>query len=458
MNKMNKKIKIILIVVTILVSVICVLIYLKLTKQIDGFNPGQTNNPSSTSPSPNQVQILPAIGPCGSVTLSSDDMQFAGLLILNQFGNNIFNNYYVKTNLSDITGTVTLIPKTSPSSTSPSSTSPTSTRSPTSTSPTSTSPTSTSPTLSTIQNAFKQTYDIILNGDICEFYNNTSNPIISINPVPSNTNTSINQFVCEKKTININTTQTFSAPNKNTTLTINIPKFANQLANNSISGIIIFLNNNVNNANMLNTLKVSINDLNDKPISNWNNPIPIIAEDKYISLLLPLSTTIPSSTMSSTSTTIPSSTMSSTSTTIPSSTMSSTSTTKAATSTTNAATSTTNAATSTTNAATSTTNAATSTTRNSSTGTVVAFANINMIEKFSQVYANYVSPINYIPVPAPIPSIIPTTTQYVNNITPTTTPMNNFGYKILPNPNTNLYQTDFAGTSNVYSPYIYYNQ
>ena len=54
---------------------------------------------------------------------------------------------------------------------------------------------------------------------------------------------------------------------------------------------------------------------------------------------------------------------------------------------------------------------------------------------------------------------IPITTSPITTspMTSTTSPMTTHGYKISKNPQTNLYQQNFDGTSNVYAPYIYHN-
>ena len=75
-------------------------------------------------------------------------------------------------------------------------------------------------------------------------------------------------------------------------------------------------------------------------------------------------------------------------------------------------------------------------------------------------------PASTVPIPTggisttPMTSTTTSTTPMTSTTKPmtsTTSPMTTHGYKISKNPQTNLYQQNFDGTSNVYSPYIYHN-
>jgi len=157
-------------------------------------------------------------------------MQIAGILILDQFGINIFNNNGIQMDLSDILSGISLSTNDSESPL---------------------------PTNIDISKTVKQTYNIN-NSNISE--------------------------------INIDSSQVFISPaNAGVTsyLSINIPKNA---SNNEITNIILFFDgsNSVNNTNMLNNLNISLYNLNNKLISFWkstnnqfNNNI------NYLSIIFP---------------------------------------------------------------------------------------------------------------------------------------------------------------------------
>ena len=101
-NKKNK-----VVVLLVIMSIIIIGVYLLLLSNNEGFT---TTEPLTTPAFSNIQQKLTSIGPCSRVDITANNMNIAGILILDQYGNNIFNNYYVTSGLNDIDGTVTTIP------------------------------------------------------------------------------------------------------------------------------------------------------------------------------------------------------------------------------------------------------------------------------------------------------------------------------------------------------------
>jgi hypothetical protein len=452
-----------------------------------------STQPTSTRPTSAQpINILSSVGPCSRIEIISDNMNFAGLLILNQFGNNIFNNDYITTELNDISGNIvsTILSPLSSSA--------------------SMSTIANSNTILNVKNAFSQTYNMILNNiDNCKF---DSDNIDTIN-IPNATNLNNNYNICNKPNYIINPNDSSkiftTSSGTNTNLSINIPQIANtniplptNMQINNISKIIFCMIKNINNDDMINSLKINIYDLNNKPIAEWND-IRTIISTNFLTLALPplISNTIPNSTQTNVArfidikksyfsdvfankvsysnyypasvntsfTTMPNS---STSTTMPSS---STSTTMG-----NLATSTTmgNSLTSTTmgNSSTSTTmgNLATSSTMgNSSTScknevkgifpelqSITSFMN-DIKSMFPDISQNQIKEL----IDAGIDiNKLKANNEIINNnesINDNGNVLNSKGIHLSNNfkgPSTNIMQVDFTGTSNIYSPYLYYNK
>ena len=244
-----------------------------------------TTYPTTTQPTTTQppINILSSVGPCSRIEIISNNMNFAGLLILNQYGNNIFNNNYITSKLTDISGNIMS---------------------------TSLTPINSSASVSTIantnpmsiSNAFAQTYNMILNNiDSCNFDIDTTN-------TPNATNLNNNYNICNKPNYIINPNDSSkiftTSSGTNTNLSINIPQITNtniplptNMQINNISKIIFCMIKNINNDDMINSLKINIYDLNNKPIAEWND-IRTIISTNFLTLALPplISNTIPNST------------------------------------------------------------------------------------------------------------------------------------------------------------------
>jgi hypothetical protein len=204
--------------------------------------------PQATQPQTTQFQLiqqLPAIGPCSRVEIISSNINLAGVLILNQYGNNIFNNNYVKSNLSDITGLINAIPL----------------------------------SISNINALFGQTNNIFIpNNSFCDFNSNITDTNNPNNYILNCTNINNSDI---KTQYSINPSLMFSSPNAST-ISINIPQTANNnplppnITLSNISRIILCLNSKINNSVMLNNLDIRAYDLNNTIISKWN------VSEKYI--------------------------------------------------------------------------------------------------------------------------------------------------------------------------------
>jgi len=253
-----------------------------------------TTQPTTTKP---PLIIYPSIGPSSRIEIISNNMNFAGLLILNQFGNNIFNNDYVTSELNDISGSISTVVLPQISS-----------------SPSISNSTIANSNPMNISNAFAQTYNIILNNtDICKFDSNNTDTT----NIPNATNLNNNYNICNKPNYIINpndSSKIFTTSSGiETKLLINIPQIANtnlplptNIQINNISKIIFCMIKNINNDDMINSLKVNIYDLNNILISSWNNISTnalnnFSTSNNFISLAIPPTTNSPQITPTQTS-------------------------------------------------------------------------------------------------------------------------------------------------------------
>ena len=334
-------------------------------------------------------QILPAIGPCKTLRISSLDLNLAGVLIFNQWGNNIFYNSKIQLSQTQITGFYRQQIVT----------------------------TNESIESTDISPLFENTHNMQFNNEICNFdktFENTTPGYYVFSCINLNIkNTREAYYAIEQRKM-------FTTPqNTKTDVFINIP-IINQ-NNINITKIILFLNPELNNLNMLNSLQIELIDSNDSLIK-WSTVKTTINNVPPISV-------ITFSLESNTNTIITQSGGSS-------------------------------------------------------------FQNINSIkEKFNTLNLN-ISNIDNIDnnkvIPVPLDTLqsgTTTTSQSGTGTSGTTTtsqsgtgttttkyntastiPLTTYGYKMNnslnpldSNSQTNLYQKNFDGTSNVYAPYIYYN-
>jgi len=262
---MNKKIKIILIVFTIIMVIII------FTKNNANFNEGFFD-PSSTPPSDytssststgpdifRKSKQLYSVGPCEKIHISGINIKLAGLLILNKFGNSIFNNYQVKLSPAEIASKSRIFATNS------------STPLPTSN--------------IDLSKLFNQT-DIDLNNFSCDYDTNVSN---TINQNPTNT-TPVNKYNLNCTNNNtpsitknnvIDPTNMFTTPlNIDTTILIPIPQVSNnnllsptssQPIKPNVSAIVLILNNTIDNTDMLNSLIIELYDTSGNIITTWKN-------------------------------------------------------------------------------------------------------------------------------------------------------------------------------------------
>ena len=487
-NKKKYFMPIIAIILFVVVFII-VFVLIKYIRKVDGFysipveengigilDPSYTVNPSypmvqsypsdilSSSdllPSPyKKIQILPSIGPCDKVIIRAANLNLAGILILNQWGNNIFNNDYVKLAANDIDASYVLMNFEAQ--------------------------TTSSVLTDNVSSLFNQTYYMTFNNMSCDFDN-------MIEELPGTDPKYVN-FNCydlennASKRYGFDKTQMFTTSNNDVTeITINIP----QEANNNISRIVFFLNNQIDNSDMLRTLGIRIlkKTENSPPssLANWSltsyvKPItdPITNVTSFILTNIPRETNIvtfslPSAPTTPTDTTYPSTTLGTSkfkninsnsekfvdviakSATkelipvppipVPSEQVIETGTGTTTTS------SPTGTGTTTTSSPTSSPTETGTTTTSSPTETGTTTTS---------------SPTRTGTTTTSSPTRTGTTTTSSPTRTGTTTtstiPLTTYGYKIQTPINqsdngtqTNLYQKNFDGTSNVYAPYIYYN-
>ena len=372
----------------------------------------------------NKKELVFALGPCLNFEITANNMNLLGIIVVGKRGDNIFNNDINSTSINDIDKIGNYI--TTPLST--------------------TQTTSTNPEPSIVSNTkfsdlFLQTI-YINNLSSCNFIDNTkdsNNNIIlpCVNRYWSEIENSMKVYDYNHI---LDSTKMFRTPdNTQTKVLINLPQAPNQpimtrpinsprptelfINNTHISSIILCLNSNIDNTIMLNSLKINVFGLNHESIAMWkindvvdpstnflkfilykpHTPIPtfssnfinINSNEKFLDIL-PESINIDMLSSSNTETS-PSPNTSTTTTTSPNTTTTSPNTT--------------------------TTSPNTTTTKPNTTTTS------------------------------------PNTTTTSPNITttrPNTIELTDHGYKIPKKPYTNLFQRDFNGSSNIYSPYIYY--
>jgi hypothetical protein len=238
-------------------------------------NQSTTTQPTTTQPTTTQsqptttqdqlLQQMPAIGPCSRVEITANNINLAGILILDQYGNNIFNNNYVKSNLSDINGTY------------------------------SSSPDELRISRDLWSNLFKQTYNIVIeDGASCDFDSNNTD---SYNPnmyMLKCTNTNTNRI----SNYPIDKTQIFSPLNTESltsTISVDIPQTANNnplppnISISNISRIVLCLNNQIDNTIMINSLNIRVYGLDNSIIAKWNVSQTIDPATNFLTFILPSS-------------------------------------------------------------------------------------------------------------------------------------------------------------------------
>jgi hypothetical protein len=368
------------------------------------------------------MPYIPSVGPCATVDISAINMNLVGVLILNQDGNNIFNNEFITSKLSDITGVYDsyfLSASADPSITLPNAQS------------------------YNISDLFSQTYDIKLNNLSCDFDSNNDYDLYcrSLNPnLPS-------------QHFNFDPLKMFSPQNTEkfqTYLSIFIPEHKKS---SYISKIVLILNNQLDNSDMLNSLIVEINDYDYvDALARWDNiNTNIDPNTNFITLSIPSSTSvsnfknikknnrskfvdIPASYVNSAQATrIAESVAAEAATAAPPPIV------ETVIPNTYSGTTSTNSNPTTTYSGTTSTNSNPTTTYSGTTST-----NSNPTTTYSGTTSTNANP----------------TTTYSGSMT--TIPLTTYGYKInkpdlFSSPETKLYQHNFEGTSNIYSPAIYYN-
>ena len=230
-------------------------------------------------------------------------------------------------------------------------------------------------------------------------------------------NNSINNSILQYR---IDKTKMFSPPDTQkytSTISINIPQIANKplptnITISNISRIILCLNNQIDNSVMLNTLRVRVYDLNNNVITKWYVSEIIDPATNFLTLVLPSSYPITTKANSSNFANVK---------------------------------------------------------KNRSN-----FVNLKNALKFVDVVAKpddvVLSALILVPTTTQPTTTQPTTTQPLYGQTTTTQPLyvqptttqplsnnNALQNKIKSSPSTKLFQRNFKGTSNVYSPAIYNN-
>jgi len=459
-NISKKNIIFFLFILIFLLILICIIIYFMKYKNKEPFEDPSTTIPYITDTvststmyqsipfgtiENNIVNIkkLPAIGPCKQVIIRAGNFNLAGILILNQYGNNIFNNYYVKLEPEEIKASYVLMNFTDGT---------------------------TSAELKNVSSLFNQTSYMHFDNEKCNFETKDQSF-----PSPKN----LLHFRCTNlnnkslsRLYEIDKSQMFTTPiNKVTELTIDIPQIANNnplpsnmsIPNINISRIILFLNDQIDNTDMLKTLEIKIKKTDNSDLASWsidtenlnikseiitfslpstNNPSTTLGTsnfkninskpdkfininskpDKFINIIDIIANMVSNNDIIpaplDTNTTQPL---------VTETTPTGTGTTPTGTGTTPSGTGTTPSGTGTTPTGTGTTPSGTGTTPTGTTPTG-------------------------------------TGTSTTRRATSSTMPITTYGYKIQNSQNTsesgpqsNIYQKNFEGTSNIYTPYIYYN-
>ena len=367
----------------------------------------------------NSKQLMPTIGPCSRIEISSDDLQFAGIILISQYGGNILNGCQLPQigieadpSIPIITGSMTSIPSTNAT---------------TNVTDTNINAYNITTNESAIIDALSNTRLISFENNVCDVDSNIINRPTSINLI-NTTNIlkcfDINTMIETLKIIDTN--KMFFAPrNTNTTLNINLPRgTVNRRINRNISSILFCMNNlnsTIDNKKMLQSLKISlfgINNITKEEIilAKWQlseSEIITSLNSAFINMIIPKTK-------------------------------------------------------------------------------LSKFINIKSKSNFGNIYATDVNLSSVIPVNGnieptttlfPFTTLAPTTTTLAPTTTlfPFTTlgntsttlgntstqvPLTTYGYKIsneyndsksYKNSRTNLYQRNFNGTSNIYTPYIYKN-
>jgi len=258
-------------IILFIVVFIIVFVLIKYIEKVDGFDTSTSTQPTTTQPTTTQAttstmnplttkympldimnQILPAIGPCLNLKISSLDLNLAGVLILNQWGNNIFNNSKIQLSQNQISGfhehqIVTTNEFVESKDISP---------------------------------LFENTHNIYLNNEKCnfDFDNKNTYPGYYIF-----TSTPLNIGNRREKDHLINQRKMFTTPkNVKTDVVIYIP---NDNDNNvNITKIVLFLNPELNNINMLKSLEIELTNFNISLIK-WSTVKTTINNDPPISVI-----------------------------------------------------------------------------------------------------------------------------------------------------------------------------
>jgi hypothetical protein len=213
----------------------------------------------------NKKELILSIGPCSKIEITANNMNLVGIILVDRFRNNIFNNNMYKIGINDNIGKYISTPV------------------PTTPSTISITPDPTRLYNTNINDLFLQTNKI--NNLTCDFNQNIKDSnnnillpyIASVNHVTYDIN--IENYILDPKIM-------FTTPdNTQTTLEINIPQEPNQLLSPSLidgvlransfkhtthlSSIILCLNNNIDNTIMLNSLNINVFDLNNESIAMW---------------------------------------------------------------------------------------------------------------------------------------------------------------------------------------------
>ena len=402
MFKKHNKIKNIkfICICSIILILLLIIIYLCLNTEIiiknDFDNISKiSNNESNTYSS----DLMVALGPCLRIEITANNMNLLGIIVTGNAGQNIFNNGK-NIDIVNIGKYIsTPLPTTQPTQT-----------------------TSTNPEPSIVSNTelsdlFMQTIGInYLSCDFNENIKDSNNNIIlrCIDSVWSQIESNMKTTIYDQI---LDSTKMFKTPdNTQTTLFINIPQEPSKpvitmpidspptadiiSTNNYIGYIVLCLNSNIDNTIMLNSLKMNVFGLNNESIAMWQINDVVDPSTNFLKFILykPYKPHTPSKSNTSN------------------------------------------------------------------------FININSNEKFldippvsintSMLTTTNLTSEDENPTTNPI-TTNPITTNPITTKPITTNPntieFTDYGYKIFSNPHTNLFQQDFNGTSNIYSPYIYYD-